>query len=135
MNLFFTDTEAKEAKVPFLLDATMRPLTAVNAWLRDVAQDGATSSPHTWKTYAYHLFDFFSYLEAQKIEWPDVTNDIVLHYRDFQDQSRSLHTKEHLSRRTINARLFSVGRFYVFAFENGFIEKNPLKYKKLKIRR
>ena len=40
---FFTDLEAVKAGVPFLLDAEMQPITAVNAWLRDIAQDGATS--------------------------------------------------------------------------------------------
>jgi site-specific recombinase XerD len=64
-----------------------------------------------------------------------VSNEAVLQYRDVQDQNRSGHTKDHLNRRTINARIRTVGRFYAFAFEQGFIEKNPIKYKKLSFRR
>jgi site-specific recombinase XerD len=131
MHIFFTGAEARKSEIPFLLDASMQPITAANAWLQELAQDGATSSPCSWKTYAYHLFDYFSYLEAHHLNWRQVSNDTVLQYRDVQDQNRSGHTKEHLNRRTINARIRTVGRFYAFAFEQGFIEKNPIKYKKL----
>ena len=51
MHIFFTGAEAKKSKVPFLLDASMQPITAANAWLQGLAQDGATSSPCSWKTY------------------------------------------------------------------------------------
>jgi hypothetical protein len=68
MRLFFTVAEAKKRKVPFLLDASMQPITAANAWLQEPARDGATSSPCSWKTFAYHLFDYFSYLEAHHLE-------------------------------------------------------------------
>jgi len=53
MHIFFTGAEAKKSKVPFLLDASMQPITAANAWLQELALDGATSSPCSWKTYAY----------------------------------------------------------------------------------
>jgi integrase/recombinase XerD len=129
MHIFFTGAEARKSGVPFLLDASMQPIAAANAWLQELAQDGATSSPCSWKTHAYHLFDYFSYLEAQHLDWRQVNNEIVLQYRDVQDQNRSGHTKEQLNRRTINARIRTVGRFYAFAFEQGFIEKNPIKYK------
>lgn len=127
--------EGKKAQVPFLLDSKMHPVTVANAWLRDVAQNGATSSLHTVKTYAYHLFDFFSYLEATGIDWLKLTNDVILSYRDTQDQNLSPHTKRGLSRSTINARLLTVGRFYTFAFEGDFIKHNPIRFKKLKISR
>ena len=109
MHIFFTGAEAKKSEVPFLLDASMQPITAANAWLQGLAQDGATSSPCSWKTYAYHLFDYFSYLEAHHLGWRQVNNETVLQYRDVQDQNRSGHTKEHLNRRTINARIRTVG--------------------------
>ena len=95
MHIFFTGAEARKSEVPFLLDASMQPITATNAWLQELAQDGATSSPCSWKTYAYHLFDYFSYLEAHHLDWRQVNNETVLQYRDVQDQNRSGHTKEH----------------------------------------
>ncbi len=70
MHLCFTGSEARKSKVPFLLDASMQPITAANAWLQELAQDGATSSPCSWKTYAYHLFDYFIYLEAHHLDFP-----------------------------------------------------------------
>jgi len=134
MNIFFTGSEGIREGVPFLLDARMRPLTVANAWLREIAQDGATSSSHTLRTYAYTLFDFFSYLEANKLNWLEVSNDVILSYRDTQDQNVSPHTKRDLNRRTINARLMTVGRFYAFAFEERHIKYNPVRYKKIKVR-
>jgi hypothetical protein len=104
MHIFFTGAEARKSGIPFLLDALMQPITAANAWLQELAQDGATSSPCSWKTYAYHLFDYFSYLEAHHLDWRQVDNETVHQYRDVQDQNRSGHTKDHLNRRTINAR-------------------------------
>jgi len=52
MHIFFTGAEARKSGVPFLLDASMQPITAANAWLQELAQDGATSSPCSWKIYA-----------------------------------------------------------------------------------
>jgi hypothetical protein len=34
MRLFFTGSEAGRSQVPFLLDDSMRPISAANAWLR-----------------------------------------------------------------------------------------------------
>jgi site-specific recombinase XerD len=129
MRVLFTGAEAKKKEVPFLIDDALRPVTSVNAWLRSRAYDGATASLDTLRTYAYEICDFFKYLEANNIGWECVTNDTLTHYADVQDQNRSEHTKDYLSRRTINARILTVGRFYRFAFEEGLIAKNPIRYK------
>jgi hypothetical protein len=88
MHIFFTGVEARKSDIPFLLDASMQPITAANAWLQELAQDGATSSPCSWKTYAYHLFNYFSYLEAHYLDWRQVNNEIVLQYRDVRSDLR-----------------------------------------------
>lgn len=106
-----------------------------NAWIREISQAGNTSSPKTLRTYGYHLFDFFSFLEARCIDWREVTNDNIFEYRDTQDTNPSPHTKRYLNRRTINARLTCVGRYYDFAFDNGWIASNPLKYKEVRSNR
>ena len=51
---------------PFLIDRNERPVSAANAWLRYISKRG---SPKTWRTYAYALFDYFQYLEANNIDW------------------------------------------------------------------
>lgn len=132
--VFFTGDEAKKSQIPFLLDNDMRPVTAANAWLRDLAGRGSSSSPHTWRSNAYSLCDFFCFLEAEQLPWTDVTNDTLVDYRDVQDQNRSVHTKAYLSRRTINARLLSVANFYRFAAGKKLITKDPVKYKEVKFR-
>lgn len=134
MRVFFSGPESVK-DTPFLVDSQMRPVTEVNAWLRTLCRNGATSSPHTLRTYAYHIFDFFSYLESRGLSWERISDDSLLEYRDLQDGNLSPHTGAYVSRRTINARLSSVGRFYDFAFREGLIPKNPVAYKKVKIYR
>jgi integrase/recombinase XerD len=135
VHIFFTGAEARKPGAPFLLDEKMQPITAANAWLRDVAADGSSPSPHTHRTYAYGLFDFFKYLTAHEIDWREVTNDDLIDYRDVQDQYLSEHTKKPLNRNTINARLLVADRFYTYAAKERFIEKHPFKHKKIKVRR
>jgi site-specific recombinase XerD len=133
MRVLFTGSEAKKENIPFLIDASMRPVTAVNAWLRSKADDGGSGSLDTLRTYAYEICNFFDYLETHEMEWENVHNDTIVRYRDVQDQNPSAHTKGYLSRRTINARLLTVGRFYSYATDEGLIAANPIRYKTLKL--
>jgi hypothetical protein len=94
MRIFFTGAEARKSGVPFLLDASMQPITAANAWLQELAQDGATSSPCSWKTYAYHLFDYFSY--------PDT--DLLAHLGAAREQEVPAVTFERLAQPKIRWR-------------------------------
>jgi site-specific recombinase XerD len=112
----------------------MMPLTSANSWIRYLAENGSTGSRYTLRTYAYHLFDFLSFLEFKKCRWEEIDNSILTNYRDAQDLNRSPHTKDYISRKTINARLLVVGQFYKFAHENSHIEKNPIIYKTIKYR-
>lgn len=133
MYIFFNKSD-DYSNTPFLLDAEMHPLSAVNLWLRHLVSDGATSSFNTIRTYAYHLYDYFSYLEANHLKWDKINNNHFLKYRNTQDVNLSLHTRSHLNRKTINARLNTVGRFYKFATENRFIDANPILFKKIRYR-
>jgi site-specific recombinase XerD len=110
----------------------MCPVTGVNAWLREVSRDGATSSPHTLRAHAYNFLDFLTFLESRNISLTEATDADLLEYRDVQDQNISSHTKHYLSRRTINARLVSIGKCYNFLFKEGLIAKNPVRYKTIK---
>jgi site-specific recombinase XerD len=132
--IFFTGAEAAKNKVPFLLDNEMRPITAANAWLRDVAGSGSSPSAHTWRASAYCLHDFFCFLEAEALDWTQITNDTLVYYRDVQDQNRSSHTKAYLSRRTINSRLLAVARFYKSAANKKLIAKDPIQYKEVRFK-
>lgn len=134
MYLLKTGIESKTAGIPFLLDNDFHPYTAVNHWLRRVSNNGSTSSPNTWRSYAYALFDFFSYLEFTKVNWKEINDDTLYDYRNIQDNSPSNHTKKYLKRKTINYRLLAIGQFYKFAYDNNYITKNRLVYKTIRYR-
>jgi len=124
-------------EVPFLLNAEEKPVSAANAWFRYLWK---RYSPKTVSTYAYSLFDFFQYLEALEICWKDVDDDTLLSYRRCQELSDSAHKKLHngtrkLARNTIQSRVVTVGRFYRYATNNGYLEKFPLTVEKLQWQR
>jgi site-specific recombinase XerD len=124
-------------QIPFFIDDDERPISATNAWLRHVSKRG---SPKTWRTYAYDLYDFFQYLEWKKVVWQKVDDNILVSYRLRQETTDSNHKKKHkgdrrVSRNTIQARLLTVGRFYKYAAQYGFLKSNPLTYEIVKTRR
>lgn len=123
-------------QIPFFIDSDERPISAANAWLRHVSKRG---SPKTWRTYAYDLYDFFQYLEWKKVDWQKVDDNTLTSYRLRQETTDSNHKKKHegdrrVSRNTIQARILTVGRFYKYAAQYGFLKSNPLTYETVKTR-
>ncbi len=124
-------------EVPFLLDSEEKPVSAANAWFRYLWK---RFSPKTVRTYAYSLFDFFQYLEAQKVFWKEINDDTLFAYRRCQELSNSAHKKRHngtrkLARNTIQLRIITVGKFYVYATKYGYLGKNPLSLETVQWRR
>ncbi len=124
-------------QVPFIIGQNERPVTAANAWIRDISKRG---SPKTWRTYAYALFDYFQYLEANNIDWQEVDDNTLLSYRLYQETTDSTHKKKRwgsrrVAKTTIQMRIITVARFYKYAALEGYIEKNPLKYETVRYRR
>lgn len=124
-------------EIPFLLDAEEKPVSAANAWFRYLWK---RYSPKTVRTYAYSLFDFFQYLEAQQIGWKEADDDTLFSYRRCQELLNSAHKKRHngsrrLARNTIQLRVLTVGKFYRYAADYGYIEKNPLTLENVQWRR
>ena len=124
-------------QIPFFIDSDERPVSAANAWLRHISKKG---SPKTWRTYAYHLYDFFQYLEWKKVDWQNVDDSTLLSYRLRQETTDSNHKKKHrgdrrVSKNTIQARIITVGRFYKYAARYGFLKRNPLTYQTVQSRR
>lgn len=124
-------------EVPFLLDAEEKPVSAANAWFRYLWK---RYSPKTVRTYAYSLFDFFQYLEAQPIGWKETDDDMLFSYRRCQELLESDHKRRHngsrrLARNTIQMRVLTVAKFYKYAAGQGHIEKNPLTLETVRWRR
>lgn len=67
--------------------------------------------PSTAKTYAEDLQVFFNFLEKNKIEWNNVTDRVLLAWRDWQDVSDT----------TKNRRLSTVIAMYVWLEEKGYV--------------
>jgi hypothetical protein len=69
MHVFFDDDRR-----PFLLDSEMRWELEPNAFLTRMSTvSGKTSSPRTWRSYAYQLADWLSFCEMAGLGWRYVT--------------------------------------------------------------
>lgn len=58
--------------IPLLVDAECVPVPVVNSYMMHVVlQKGRAHSPHTWQNHCDSLYDYFSWLEVQKLRWDD----------------------------------------------------------------
>lgn len=108
--------------IPFLLDEEMRLAEQANAFLIHLAvHRGATESKTTWLTYGWHLYDYFSFLEANSLRWdrnldPESPTVVSL-YRNWSAKINKP--------KTVNQRLGTIARFYRFAHKRGWIAAVP----------
>lgn len=127
MHLFFTDDAFLIEKqpypdIPFLVDEEMRLVDPANIFLINVAvHRGGSESPQTWRTYGWHLYDYFSFLEANKLCWNENldlgTPTVVAVYRNWAAKRNSV--------QTVNQRLGTVIRFYRYSHAHGLISSLP----------
>jgi integrase/recombinase XerD len=127
MNLLVTDNSFliegfPYPDIPFLLDKEMCLVEPANRFLIYTAiHRGMSPSKRTWKTYAAHLFDYFSFLEANSRKWnEDIKKGsptIVAIYRNW--------SMNRVKSQTVNHRLGTIVRFYKFAHENRWIKELP----------
>ncbi|MBN9617188.1 MAG: hypothetical protein BGO25_04680 [Acidobacteriales bacterium 59-55] len=111
---------------PFLLDAEMRWPVEPNAFLVCVSViKGKTSSPRTWRSYAYQFADWLTFCEKIRMEWRHATQLTIATYRNILLTEVSLHTRRRLKRNTINHRLGVICQFYNFAHRKGWIKTSP----------
>lgn len=124
MKLYTTDSSYVVAGIarpgiPFLCDKHLELVDAPNQYLDHVAVvRGRTRSPNTWTTYAGHLYDYFSFLEANELDWSTADERTLAAWRDGM--------AERANRvRTINARLRCIHRFYAWAVQRGLLSIVP----------
>lgn len=124
MKLFFTDSEflivnMPQPNIPFLCDQEMELLTAPNHYLRYVATvKGRTRADATWRTYGNHLYEFFSFLEANDLKWDAVNQTQIAAWRDAM-------IERNCKRSTANQRLRCVNAFYKWAVHQGITHSLP----------
>jgi len=125
MHLFFTDATFvwqgfTRPDLPFLCDKNMELVSAPNAYLRFIGTvKGKTRSPKTWRTYANHLYEYFTFLELNNLNWKDVSLSSLATWRDTM-LSRGC------SRSTVNQRLRCIADYYTWAVQSTLIEKSPM---------
>lgn len=106
-------------KIPFLCDNEMNLVFAPNEYLRYIATvKGRTRSEKTWETYANHLYEYFSFLEANTLDWNAVSQVEVAAWRDGMLERKC-------ARSTVNQRLRCVHAFYKWAMQHGKILSLP----------
>lgn len=124
MRLFFSDDQFQVhgqsyPGVPFLVDQEMALVDAPNDYLQYVAVvRGRTRSPKTWEAYGNHLYEFFSFLEANDLVWGQVNQT---HFAAWRDSMLERGNK----RSTVNQRLRAVSVFYEWAVREGITHSLP----------
>jgi len=111
---------------PFLLGPEMRWELEPNAFLARLSiVSGKTSSPKTWRSYAYQLADWLSFCERLGLECRHATELNIATYRNILASESSLQTGRPLKRSTINHKLTVICQFYKFAQKKGWIDALP----------
>jgi len=124
LKLFHTDEEFvvhghPYPGVPFLVDNDMALVKVANDYLRHVAVvRGRAASKRTWTTYGNHLYEYFSFLEANDVEWDSVNQT---HFAAWRDSMLNRGNK----RNTVNQRLGAVTAFYQWALNEGMTHSMP----------
>lgn len=76
-------------------------------------------------TYADHLYEWFSFLEAVGIPWYEATSDTIAAYSAALHNHASVHTKKRLKEKTRKGRLRTIVSFYKFCEDDWLILRAP----------
>jgi site-specific recombinase XerD len=111
---------------PFILDSEMRWHAEPNAFLAHVSLvSGKTSSPATWRSYAYQFADWLSFCDRIGVAWRHATELNIATYRNILLAEASPLTGRTLRRTTVNHKLCVICQFYRFAWKKGWIGAPP----------
>lgn len=124
MRLIFTDKTFSVAGVPapgvpFLINVKGELVEAANRYLYFVSCiSGRTRAETTHRTYADHLYDFFSFLEENDLKWDSVSCSYIAAWRNGMQERE-------LKRTTCNNRIRTVSAFYTWCRRANFINHLP----------
>lgn len=112
--------------LPIILHDSMETCTPVNDFLRSYLMRGQISSKKSWEAAGQSLYDYFSFLQAHKLDWRDVdrgeSKALLYAYRDY-----CLEVLGQASA-TVRLRTFFICRFYEFALQSELVAKLPFGY-------
>jgi len=109
---------------PLLLNTGGHPMEPAQSFLWDlIASNGRVSSPKSWESYGWALYDFFAFVVANGLDWrhsdsPGMPSALEA-YRDWSKGTVGL------ANTTINNRLRVVVRFYQWSVKKGLIDRPP----------
>lgn len=116
---------------PILLWDTMESCVPVNDFLRYYLLRGAIGSTKSWPSAGFALYDFFSVLQANDINWYDVdyreAKSIVASYRDYCQKECKLAVS------TVRQRLHYICKFYEHAVKKGWVGNLPFTLEERKV--
>lgn len=105
--------------IPFLVNIEGELVDVANRYLYFVSCiSGRTRAETTRRTYADHLYDFFSFLEANDLAWNSIKSSYLAAWRNGM-QERGL------KRTTCNSRIRTVSAFYTWCLRTNLIDQLP----------
>ncbi len=126
----FTTTEEFSFKgqslpgIPLLVDDECQPVSVVNHYMIYlVLQKGTAHSPNTWQNHSDALYDYFSFLDINKLKWNDEPlftdngkepSNLAL-YQKWCDDTYRKDNGLKLRHSTINVRISCIESFYRWA--------------------
>lgn len=142
MRMFFTDDtfiigSKAYPDIPFLVADSGWPVEPVNNYLEFIATvNGRSRSPRTWSNYGYHLYDYFSFLEANKLMWDDEHSSVhpLIQWRNWGATRTNEDGFRSIADVTVNQRLSTVCRFYEWASFDGYMETLPFKISHVRVK-
>lgn len=113
--------------IPILVDYEMKVVVPVFQFIiYQSIENGSVSSHKTIKNYSNALYDYFSFLEANSLDWEPTSNrSQVSNISLYRNWSASLDGKASLKPSTINSRLAVIKSFYEFCHDRRMIDSLP----------
>ncbi|WP_296180005.1 tyrosine-type recombinase/integrase [Pseudomonas sp. UBA1879] len=121
------------AGFPILLWDSMKSCTPVNQFFRCYLIRGDIRSKRSWPSTGRALYDFFSFLQAQELDWRDVdrgeAKSLIAAYRGYcLDDCK-------LAPNTTRQRLIYICAFYSYALDQGWVSRLPFAYEERVVKR
>ncbi|MGR4870002.1 tyrosine-type recombinase/integrase [Variovorax sp. LARHSF232] len=118
---------------PLLIGNDGHAVEPAQAFLWDeLAANGRAQSRLTWAKCGRDLYDYFAFLEANRLGWADMPAlGMPGHLDRYRDWSKA---EVGLQARTINARLRLVARFYEWAQREGLLDRLPFRTRVVRVR-
>jgi site-specific recombinase XerD len=118
---------------PILLWDSMESCISANQFLRHYLLRGAIGSRRSWPSAGRALYDFFSFLQANKLDWHDVdrgeAKSLVAAYRDFCLRGCGMAPS------TTRQRIHYVCKFYEYALSQRWVSRLPYHQEERNVRR